>query len=62
MFAAKGQSIILTRKNSHILFDTSFKRCYGLHYSNFKFTIKKNLEVEKKMKKTIFKKKIIFGR
>ena len=59
MLTAKGQSIILTRENSHIFFDTPFERCYGLFCSNFMFSIKKRLKVKKNVKMAIFKKQLI---
>ena len=47
MFAVKRQSIILTRENSRIFFDTSFKWWHGLFCSNLIFTMKKMLNVKK---------------
>ena len=46
-FAVKRQSIILTRENSRIFFDTSFKWWYELFCSNLIFSMKKMLNVKK---------------
>ena len=47
MSTAMGQSIILTHENSHIFFDTPFKRCCGVFCSNLIFIMKKSRKLKK---------------